>query len=112
MKIVKVSETEIKQTPHKIDARELYNHYNAQVVHIMLKPGESLNPHKTPVDVFFYVLEGSPDIFIGDEKQTVPQDNLVESPKNITHYFANNTENNVRVLVVKAPKPMEQTKLL
>lgn len=112
MKIVKVSETEIKQTPHQIDARELYNHDNAQVVHITLKPGESLKPHKTPVDVFFYVLEGSPDIFIGDEKQTVPQDHLVESPKQITHYFANNTDHLVRVLVVKAPKPVEQTKLL
>jgi quercetin dioxygenase-like cupin family protein len=112
MKIVNVSKTEIKQTPHGIDARELYNHDNAQVVHITLKPGESLKPHKTPVDVFFYVLEGSPDIFIGDDKQTVPQDNLVESPKNITHYFANNTDSVVRVLVVKAPKPVEQTKLL
>jgi|SRR5690554_1157186 len=112
MKILKVSETSIKETPHKIDARELYNHDNAQVVHISLKPGESLKPHKTPVDVFFYVLEGAPDIFIGDDKQRVEKDSLVESPKNIVHYFANNTELTVRVLVVKAPKPTEQTKLL
>lgn len=112
MKIVKVSETIIKETPHKIDARELYNKDSAQAVHIELKPGESLKPHKTPVDVFFYVLEGTPDVFIGEEKQTVNKDSLVESPKNITHYFANNSENKVRVLVVKAPKPTEQTKLL
>ena len=112
MKIISVSETEIKQTPHMIDARELYNHENAQVVHITLKPGESLKPHITPVDVFFYILEGTPDIFIGDEKHTVSQDNLAESPKNIPHYFANNSDSIVRVLVVKAPKPKEQTKLL
>lgn len=112
MKIVKVSEMTIKETPHKIDARELYNKESAQVIHIELKPGESLKPHKTPVDVFFYVLEGTPDIFIGDDKQRVEKDCLVESPKNITHYFSNNTENIVRVLVVKAPKPTEQTKLL
>ncbi|MBI9068412.1 MAG: cupin domain-containing protein [Salinivirgaceae bacterium] len=112
MKIVKVSETSIKETPHKIDARELYNFDSAQVVHIELKPGESLKPHKTPVDVFFYILEGSPDIYIGDDKQTVEKDCLVESPKNITHYFANNSANKVRVLVVKAPKPVTQTKLL
>lgn len=112
MKIVKVSQTNIKETPHKIDARELYNKESAQAVHIQLNPGESLKPHKTPVDVFFYVLEGSPDIYIGEEKQTVTKDSLVESPKNITHYFANNTDTIVRVLVVKAPKPTEQTKLL
>jgi quercetin dioxygenase-like cupin family protein len=105
MKIVKVSETEINETPHKIDARELYNKETAQVVHIILHPGESLKPHKTPVDVCFYVLEGTPDIFIGEEKQLVIKDSLVESPKNITHYFSNNSDKIVRVLVVKAPKP-------
>ncbi len=112
MKIVNVSEAAIKATPHKVDTRDLYNNENAQVVHIELKPGESLKPHKTPVDVFFYVLEGTVAVFIGDEKRTVEKDSLVESPKNITHYFSNNSENNVRVLVVKAPRPTQQTKLL
>ncbi len=112
MKIVTVAETNIKETPHKVDTRELYNKETAQAIHIELKPGESLKPHKTPVDVFFYVLEGAPDIFIGQEKQTVEKDCLVESPKNITHYFSNNSKGIVRVLVVKAPTPTQQTKLL
>lgn len=112
MKIVNVSKTSVKETSHKIDVRELYNADSAQVLHIELKPGESLKPHKTPVDVFFYILEGSSDIYIGDDKRTVDKNCLVESPKNITHYFANNSVNNVRVLVVKAPKPILNTKLL
>jgi len=112
MKIIKVTDAEIKETPHKVDARELYNKETAQVIHIALKPGESLKPHKTPVDVFFYVLEGTPDIVVGNDKHTVEKDCLVESPKNITHYFSNNTKNIVRVLVVKAPAPTQQTKLL
>ena len=112
MKIVKVSETEIKETPHKVDARELYNKDTAQVVHIILQPGESLKPHKTPVDVFFYILEGTPDIFIGNEKQLVTKDSLVESPKSITHHFSNNSDKIVRVLVVKVPRPETLTKLL
>ncbi len=112
MIITKVSETKIKETPHKVDARELYNKETAQAVHIELKPGESLKPHKTPVDVFFYILEGTPEVTIGDEKITVEKDSLVESPKAITHHFANNTNEIVRVLVVKAPKPVSKTKLL
>ena len=103
---------ELKENPHKIDVRQLYNNESAQVMHITLKPGETLKPHKTPVDVFFYILEGTPDIYIGDEKQSVAKDNLVESPKDITHYFANNTDEIVRVLVVKAPRPTAQTRLL
>lgn len=112
MKTIKVSEAVRKETPHKVDARELYHKETAQVIHIELQAGESLKPHKTPVDVFFYVLEGTPEIVIGDDKQTVEKDCLVESPKNITHYFSNHTDNLVRVLVVKAPNPTQQSKLL
>ncbi len=112
MKITKVSETIIKETPHNIDARELYNKDSAQAVHITLKPGEGLKPHKTPVDVFFYVLEGTPEVTIGEEKQVVEKDCLVESPKDIVHCFSNNTDKLVRVLVVKAPKPTAKAKLL
>lgn len=112
MKIVKVSETEVIETPHKMDVRRLYDKDTAQAVHIKFLPGESLKPHVTPVDVFFYVLEGTPDILIGKETQTVEADCLVDSPKGIPHCISNNSDKIARVLVVKAPKPTTNTKLL
>ncbi len=105
MNISIVSKTKTKDTPHNVDAREIYNLDNAQVVHIELKPNEGLKPHKTPVDVFFYVLEGTVEVNIGGEVQLVDKDSIVESPKNITHYFINKSNVNARVLVVKAPNP-------
>jgi mannose-6-phosphate isomerase-like protein (cupin superfamily) len=66
----------------------------------------------TPVDVFFYVLEGSGIVEIGDEKQTVGKDMLVESPARIPHTWLNISDALFRVLVVKVPKPTEETKLL
>ena len=77
-----------------------------------LEAGESLKPHITPVDVFFFVLEGSPEILIGQESQIVEANSLIESPKDIPHCILNNSDNLVRVLVVKAPKPTTKTKLL
>ena len=112
MKISKVKETPVKETPHKIDARMLYDKDSAQAVHIRLNPGESLKPHITPVDVFFFVIEGSPDVLVGEEKRKVEVNSLVESPKDIVHCIYNNSKEIVRVLVVKAPKPTRQTKLL
>ena len=112
MKISKVKETPVKETPHKIDARMLYDKDSAQAVHIRLNPGESLKPHITPVDVFFFVIEGSPDVLVGEEKRKVEVNSLVESPKDIVHCIYNNSKEIVRVLVVKAPKPTTQTKLL
>lgn len=112
MKITKVSEASIKETPHKVDSRLLYDNENAQAIHITLQPGESLKPHITPVDVFFYILEGTPTVHIGDKKQTVEANTLVESPKYIVHLISNNSNLVSRFLVVKAPKPEGKTRLL
>ena len=112
MKISKVAETPIRETPHKVDARMLYDKDSAQAVHIQLNPGESLKPHITPVDVFFFVIEGSPDVLVGEEKRKVEVNSLVESPKDIVHCIYNNSDEIVRVLVVKAPKPAAKTIVL
>lgn len=112
MKIINVNETKIVETPHKVEVRKLYDYENAQVMHITLKAGETLKPHITPVDVFFYILEGVVDVRVGDETIKVEKDNLVESPKDIVHCLSNNSVNVAKILVVKAPKPITQTKLL
>ena len=112
MKIIDVKQVEVSKTPHNVDVRKLYDTDSAQAVHITLQAGESLKPHITPVDVFLYVLEGTPDIRIGDETIAVGKDCLVESPKNIVHCLSNNSDQQARILVVKAPRPVTQAKLL
>ena len=112
MKIQKLAEMRIVETPHKVDVHKLYDKESAQAMHITLQPGEALKPHITPVDVFFYVLEGTPEILVGKEKVLVQVDSLVESPKDIVHCIYNNSMNVARILVVKAPRPTTQSKLL
>jgi mannose-6-phosphate isomerase-like protein (cupin superfamily) len=112
MKIVDWKEQSIVETPHRVDVRRLYDHESAQVMHITLNPGESLRPHITPVDVFFYILEGTVDVRVGDETVTVGSDRLVESPKDIIHCLSNSSTATARIMVVKAPKPARQARLL
>jgi quercetin dioxygenase-like cupin family protein len=112
MIIVKVAETSIAETPHGVDVRKVYENTHAQVMIIMLNPGESLKPHITPVDVFFYVLEGTVDVMVGDEIKSVSADCLVESPKDIKHNLSNNSESVARIMVVKVPKPTSSSTLL
>jgi mannose-6-phosphate isomerase-like protein (cupin superfamily) len=112
MIINSVKETNAHENPHQVDVRRLYDHDNAQVMHITLQPGQSLKPHITPVDVFFYILEGTPDVMVGDKTLTVEKDCLVESPKDIIHCLANNSSSVARILVVKSPKPVAKAKLL
>ena len=112
MNIIKVKEQQVVETPHKVDVRKLYDHDNAQAMHITLRPGESLKPHITPVNVFFYILEGTTDVRVGDETIAVEKDSLVESPKDIIHCLANSSNAVARILVVKSPKPTSKSKLL
>jgi len=112
MKITKYQDQQIKETPHKIDVREMYNKATAQAILMALKPGESLKPHKTPVDVFFFIVEGTPTIHIGNESEVCEADTLVESPADIVHYLSNDSNSLARILVVKAPRPISLTKVL
>ena len=92
MIIKSVKDLKIQENPHQADVRQMYNHDIAQVMHMTMNPGQSLKPHITPVDVFFYVLEGTPTIQVGDEIITVEKDNLVESPKDIVHCISNSSD--------------------
>jgi mannose-6-phosphate isomerase-like protein (cupin superfamily) len=112
MQIKNWKKLELKENVHKIDARPLYDKEDAQVVHILLQAGQSLKPHITPVDVFFFIIEGRPTIQVGEEKVMVEENDLVESPKDIVHCIYNETEQNVRVLVVKTPRPKNPSKVL
>ena len=107
-----VNDIAAHENPHQVDVRQMYNHDNAQAMHITLRPGQSLRPHITPVDVFFYVLEGTPTIQVGDEIITVEKDSLVESPKDIVHCISNKSDSLARILVVKAPKQTGKAILL
>ncbi len=112
MKWTNFREAEQAQTPHGVKVCKLYDTPDAQAVHITLEPGESLKRHITPVDVFFYVLEGTGVVEIGEEKRVVSRDTLIESPKDIPHCWYNESDATFRVLVVKAPRPSTATKLL
>ena len=92
-------------TPRGIQAWKLYNSEHAMVTFLRFEPGESLAPHETPVDVYFYVVEGTGVVLVGDEKKEVTKGTLVESPKNITHCWYNESDAPLIVMVNKVPRP-------
>jgi quercetin dioxygenase-like cupin family protein len=101
MKIISVAGSDVFSNPHKVEAKKIFESPHATVIHMALNPGESLKSHVTPVDVFFYILEGNPTIEIGDEKEKVSADSIIESPADIPHCVYNETDTLARFLVVK-----------
>jgi mannose-6-phosphate isomerase-like protein (cupin superfamily) len=112
MKITNALTAEDKPNPHGVSAKPIYDSSYATAVHITLLPGQSLKKHVTPVDVFFYILEGSGIVEVGDEKERVSRDMIIESPARIPHRLMNDGQQTFRVLVVKVPKPTESTRVL
>jgi quercetin dioxygenase-like cupin family protein len=104
MKITRIEETATFKNVHLVEAKQIYDNENATVIHMSLQPGQSLKKHTTPVNVFFYILEGKGTVEIGEEKQEVQKDTLIESPKGIPHLLRNSGDSVFKFLVVKLPK--------
>ncbi len=103
------AETPLMKNAHGVDARNIYNKESAMITVLTLHPEQSLKRHITPVDVAFYVLEGSGEVEIGDERRQVGKDTLVESPGDIVHCWYNTSNDVLKVMVIKAPKPKKKT---
>lgn len=88
-----------------VEGRRLYDMPEGQIIHMTINPGCTMPSHITPVNVAMYVLEGESIIEIGDEKKVCPAGTLIESPKDIPHGISNPSEETVRLLVMKLPKP-------
>lgn len=104
MRIVKVKDTASFANAHGVDARRIFESKDADVICMSLGAGQSLKRHTTPVDVFFYILEGKGVVEVGDEAQEVEKDTVIDSPKGIPHLLRNTGEGVFRFLVVKLPK--------
>ncbi|WP_225073135.1 cupin domain-containing protein [Desulfuromonas sp. CSMB_57] len=112
IKVTSMARLEPQANPHQVKAHKLYDTEHAQAMHLDLAPGQSLKKHITPVDVFFYVLEGTGVVEIGDEQETVTADSLVDSPAHIAHCWHNRSDGPLRILVVKVPRPTAPTKFI
>ncbi len=86
---------------------KVYDAPEGEIVYMALEPGAEIKAHITPVNVAFYVLEGSATLQVGSEKQTFPADTVIDSPKDIPHAVYNESDAPLRLLVIKMPKPQK-----
>lgn len=101
-----------KDNPHGVEVHKMYDDPSAQIMHMTLQPGQSLKPHKTPVDVTFYILEGQPTVLVGEETEQFEEGTLIESPAHIIHSLSNETNKVAKLLVIKAPRPTAPGKIV
>jgi|WetSurMetagenome_2_1015567.scaffolds.fasta_scaffold01997_6 quercetin dioxygenase-like cupin family protein len=96
-------------TPQGVDARRLHESESVEVISIELAPGASLPRHSAPVEVFFFVVEGSGSLETGGERLEVSAGMLVPSDAGVPHTWTNGTSAPLSILVVKTPNPRSRT---
>ncbi len=112
MKIVDYAQVPDAPNPHGVSARVLLETDHVQTVMVTLESGQALKLHITPVDAFFYILEGQGTVEIGGESQVVNAGKLIVSPAGIPHRLFNSSADTFRFLVVKTPRPDRPAKIL
>ena len=105
MNIIQPEQGDTAYAENAVTAKKLLSKSEVEVVRVELTLGSSLPMHSTPVDVFFFIIEGHGEVEIGEEREAVTAGTLVESPKNIPHGLHNTSDGSLKILVVKTPKP-------
>ena len=86
-------------------ARTLYSSSEAKIIHMTLRPGAAVKPHVSPVDMEFFVLEGSGTFQLGEESAEAGAGNLLPCPRGVPHGMRNDGPGDLRVLAIKNPRP-------
>lgn len=103
MKIIKMDQIEGKVNKRGVVAKKVLKHDNAQVMNLILQPGDVIPEHKVPVDVFFYVVAGKGTLKIGDEEAVVTAKDIVLCPPNTNMSVKADQDQEFELLNVKTP---------
>jgi mannose-6-phosphate isomerase-like protein (cupin superfamily) len=89
------------KVPFNLDGHKMYSGDKVEIVHLSLKPGEEISLHANPIDVVFFILEGSGTIFFEGESFNVSANNSIYIEKDKQRGMRNSSEDIFRVLVIK-----------
>jgi len=82
MSLIKMNELTGELNKKGFLTKTLIHNPHVAVRNILLKVGEVIPPHKVEVEVFFYVVEGSGTIVIGEDEFEVTEKDIVTCSPN------------------------------
>lgn len=94
-------ETKINMRGFK--AKTIVNHKNTTIKNLLLNPGDAIPIHYMPVDVTFFVLEGTGKITIGDKTYSVKPQDIVICPINVGMSVKADDNSPLSFLNIKTP---------
>ncbi|MBI5741191.1 MAG: cupin domain-containing protein [Nitrospirae bacterium] len=93
----------IKFYPNKISREMLFDSPEMRIALMCLEPGQKLDPHKAPLRLLMYVVEGKGTFTVGDEKVEADEKTCVTCDPMVQHGFAADKGSRLVVMAVVTP---------
>ena len=105
MKIIRLKDVETTITPIGFAANFAVDERSAEVINLMLEPGQVVSQHEATVDTLFYVVEGKGSIESGDQVEAVRPTDMVVSYAGSPRGLRAASDSGLSVLIIKTPNP-------
>ncbi len=99
------SNSEPVANPFGLEAYRLHTAPEAEVVHMVLAPGQKVPAHRSPTTTLFVALSGEPVLEADGERHSLRPGQLLASPAGAAHGMENPSPRPAEILVIKAPRP-------
>ncbi|MCK5427618.1 MAG: cupin domain-containing protein [Thermodesulfovibrionia bacterium] len=93
----------IKFHPDKISREMLADKPEMRIALMCLEPGQKLSPHKAPMRLLMYVVEGKGTFTVGDEKIEADEKTCIPCDPMVEHGFEANKGTRLVVMAVVTP---------
>jgi quercetin dioxygenase-like cupin family protein len=95
----------IKFNPDKLSREMLADKPEMRIALMCLEPGQKLNPHKAPLRLLMYVVEGKGTFTVGDEQIEADEKTCLPCDPMVEHGFA--ADKGERLVVMAIVTPVE-----
>ena len=93
----------IKFSPDRISREMLSDKPEMRIALMCLKAGQKLDPHKAPLRLLMYCVEGKGTFTVGDEKIIADAKTCIPCDPNVPHGFAADQGEDLVVMAVVTP---------
>ncbi|MEW6713783.1 MAG: cupin domain-containing protein [Nitrospirota bacterium] len=97
----------IKFYPNKISREMLSDKPEMRIALMCLEPGQKLDPHKAPMRLLMYVVEGKGTFTIGDEKIEADEKTCIPCDPMLSHGFEADKGERLVVMAIVTPVDSE-----
>jgi mannose-6-phosphate isomerase-like protein (cupin superfamily) len=89
------------RVPFRFEGRILYVSDGYELIHLTLQPGEEMAMLTQPMDVVFFVVEGTGTLKYGDESTVAGENTTIKVGSGVNRAWSNTGKGPLRVLVNK-----------